>query len=372
MEICMINPFFHPYLGGTENYLYELSKRLVADYDCKVTVVTSRLAGTKKDETIDGISVKRLPSIVFNKLPSLLPPPYSIPLSIPIREYRRADILHLHNRFFLGYNTVVFLKKILRKPLFLSLHNSRTRGINPATDLFGGLYDDLLGNAVIRSADRIIANSRDTLETTAPFAKEKARVIYNGIDPERYRRVPAEKSREFTILSVARLQPQKGFEHFIRAMPMLPECRAVIVGGGPDRARLEKIADKAGVRERVEFTGKIPNDEMFRRYSSADAFVLASTWEPFGIVLLEAMCFELPIVASSAGGIPEVVGDSGLLFRSGDSADLAAKLKTLIEDKKLRAALGKKGRERAEKTFSWDVITKQTHDYYREFLEGKA
>lgn len=370
MKVCMINPFFYPYVGGTENYLYELSRRLVSDYGCKVSVVTSRLDGTKKEEVIDGIRVKRLPSMVFKNLPSLLPPPYAIPLSFPLREYRRADILHLHNRFFLGYNAVAFLKMLLGKPLFLSLHNSRTSGIDAPTDFLGGIFDGTLGNMVIRSADRIIANSQNTLDTTAPFAKQKARVIYNGIDAEKYRRLPVEKGGGFTIISVARLQPQKGFEYLIRAMPLLPECRAVIVGGGPDMQRLERIAENEGVAGRVEFTGKISNEELFKRYSSADAFVLPSTWEPFGIAILEAMCFELPVIASNAGGIPEVVGDAGLLFQSRNPADLASKVRMLLVDRALGNKLGKQGRERAEKVFNWDTITGQVHGFYSDYLEG--
>jgi glycosyltransferase involved in cell wall biosynthesis len=371
----MVNPFFHPYMGGTEKYLWDLCTRLAKRND--VSVITSQLQGTRRREHLQGIGVHRLPAMVFRKLPAFLPPPYSFSPSFPaalgrICREEKTEILHLHNRFCLDYNTMALTRAGM--PLFLSLHNARPAGISPAVDFFGGLYDDLVGNIVMRSADRIIANSRWTLDATIPKdCAEKSQVIYNGIDTKAYKRVKADVRGKFDCdslsLTVCRLLPQKGLEYLVRALPLVKsDHKAAVIGSGPDKDKLERLARRLGVADRLVFTGFVPEEKMTAYYSAADFFVLPSLWEPFGMVLTEAMACGAPVVSTRTGGIPEVVGDAGLLVQKGNAKQLAAAMERMAGDSRLRQKFSKAGRKRAEKYFEWDIIARQFERSYREFL----
>ncbi len=194
MRILHVNPFYYPYYGGTEKYLSDLCLRLSKRN--QVSVVTSRLPHTKSEEEIGGARIYRVRSLVLEKLPSFMPPPLSIPISfrrslLEICRRERPDVVNLHNRFFLNFSSMAFWKKSLGAPLVLTLHNARASGINANTDLFAQFFDDKIGYRIMRRSDRIIANSRWTLDVTIPpdYPRGKAEVIYNGVDSRKFHRV---------------------------------------------------------------------------------------------------------------------------------------------------------------------------------------
>lgn len=381
MRILHVNPFFSPYLGGTENYLFELCKRLSRENS--VSIITSRLPGTKREEVVAGTKVYRMRSLILKKLPAFLPPPYSIPFFFPPRffkvcEKEKPDIIHLHNRFFLSFASAAIWKKFLDKPLFLTLHNARTIGISKEIDAAGQLFDNLIGNRIMRRADKIIANSKWTLEVTVPkdYPSERTEVIYNGVDTKKFKKIKTnlkdELGCEFLSTTVCRFIPQKGVEYLIEAVKEIKrDFKAVIIGRGPELERLKALANKFGVGERVIFvTQFIPLRKLIEYYSASDFFVLPSLWEPFGIVLLEAMACENPIISTKVGGIPEVVSDCGLLVKPRSSEHISKAVNKLIDDKKLRKKLSRKARERSEKVFDFDVIAEKVERSYKNYLEG--
>jgi glycosyltransferase involved in cell wall biosynthesis len=380
MNIVHINPFFHPFLGGTENYLLDLSKRLAKKHD--VSIVTSLLPGTASYEEYMGIKIYRLPSLVLKKLPSFLPPPFSMPIGFgyyfsKICKKEKADIVHLHNRFAPQFDSAILWKKLLGLPLFLNIHNSRPIGINAQTDFFGGFYDDTIGRLIMKSCDRIIANSRYSLDVTVPndYPKARQEVIYNGIDTKVYRKkkshIKDELGCEHLLLSVGRLLPQKGLEYLIKALPDIEaDYHYLMMGEGPERDNLQRLINKLGLQKRVTIMGKVPDERKIECYSDADIFVQPSLYEPFGIVLVEAMATECAVVASRAGGIPEVVGDAGILVEPRDSKQIAQAVETIANDRKLMARFKKMGRERTEKIFDWDIIAKQFENSYKNYLEA--
>jgi glycosyltransferase involved in cell wall biosynthesis len=383
MRILHVNPFFYPYLGGTENYLYELCRRLSRRHD--VSVVTSKLPGTIDLETIEGIRVHRVKSIVLKKLPAFLPPPFSIPINFRKKFERicreeNPDIIHLHNRFFINFSSVAFWKESLRKPLFLTLHNARPFGISREVDLFGQLFDDIIGARIMRRSDRIIANSRWTLEVTVPedYPRSQTEVIYNGVDTKKFRRVKTDiKDRlgcEYLSTTVCRLVEQKGVEYLVRGLRnVTEELKAVIIGRGPELQRLTALSKKLGLEERVIFiTSFVEEKKLIEYYSASDLFVLPSLWEPFGIVLVEAMSCGLPVVATRVGGIPEVVGDCGLMVRPRSPPEIAGAINALLSDDRKRKALSRRARKRAEILFDFDTISAQVEASYERFLSGRA
>ncbi len=380
MRILHVNPFFSPYLGGTENYIFELCKRLSKDNS--MSIITSRLPGTKREEVVVGTKVYRMRALILRKLPAFLPPPYSIPSFFPHNFFKvcrkeNPDIIHLHNRFFLSFSSVATWKKFLEKPLFLTLHNARTVGISKEIDRAGQLFDDLVGNRVMRRADKIIANSKWTLEATVPkdYSRERTEIIFNGVDTKKFKKIKTdlkdEFGCEFLSTTVCRLVPQKGVEYLIKAVKKIKrDFKAVVIGRGPELESLKALANKSEVEKRVIFVSHpIPMRKLIEYYSASDFSILPSLWEPFGIVLLEAMACENPIISTKVGGIPEVVSDCGLLVEPRSPEQIAEATNKLIDDEKLRKRLSKKARERSEKIFDFNIIAKKVERSYKNYLE---
>jgi glycosyltransferase involved in cell wall biosynthesis len=382
MRILQVNPFYYPYQGGTEKYLYELCKRLARRNS--VSVITSKFGNNPEVENIEGTKVYRIKSLVLQKLPPFLPPPLSIPLSfrrnmLKICRREKPDVIHLHNRFFLTFSSLVLWKKSLGAPLFLTLHNARPVGINEETDFLGQLFDDYIGHRIIRSCDRVLANSRWTLEVTLPkdYPRERAEVIYNGVDTARFRKVKSNiKDRlgcEFLSLTVCRLLPQKGVKYLISAVRDIEDdFKAVIVGRGPCYKELKSLVKKFGLEKRVELvTDPLTEERLIEYYSASDFSILPSLWEPFGIVLIESMACGCPVIATNVGGIPEIVtSDCGILVSPRSPKEIAIAANKLIGDKNLRRRLSKNARERVEKYFDFDLIAEKVEQSYRRHLEG--
>lgn len=158
----------------------------------------------------------------------------------------------------------------------------------------------------------------------------RIRVAAPGVDLSRF--TPANPPEGLVLLSAGRLEWEKGHQDVLRALALVQEARAVIIGRGPEEGRLRRYAAEIGVAGRVEFQPFVPYEEMPAVYAGASCLVLASLptvhWEEqFGMVLAEAMACGLPIVASSSGAIPEVAGPQAAYFAPGDWLGLAARLR---------------------------------------------
>ena len=165
-----------------------------------------------------------------------------------------------------------------------------------------------------------------------------------------------------TVGYVGRLTDVKGVNILIEAVSNLKEnVRLLVVGQGPHRAQLQALTNRLGVSDRVKFERPAQYAAMPQVLNSLDVLVLPSLetvhWrELFGRILIEAMACGVPIVASASGGIPEVVGDAGVLFKTGSASDLVEKLLWLIQDPSRREELGKRGRERAVNLFDTCLV----------------
>lgn len=179
-----------------------------------------------------------------------------------------------------------------------------------------------------------------------------------------------------TVLFVGRLVERKGVAHLIEALARLRQpssTRLVVVGDGPERPRLEALARSRGLGDRVLFRGKVSDAELQRVYRDADVLVLPSVvdargdTEGLGVVLLEAMNYGVPVIASRIGGIVDIVadGESGVLVPPGDAGALAAALERVLGDAGLARALGERGRERLVAQFGWDAIVRRWDAIYR-------
>jgi starch synthase len=193
------------------------------------------------------------------------------------------------------------------------------------------------------------------------------------------------------VLFVGRIARQKGIIHLVRAIRYLePDTQVVLCAGAPDTPEIANEMSQAVDAVRTErshivwINSKVPKSAVYQLYSHAAVFCCPSIYEPFGIINLEAMACETPVVASAVGGIKEVVvdGETGFLvpieqmqespFEPLDpdkfSRDLASKINVLMKDPGLRQRFGEAGRKRAVEKFSWAAIAHQTKQLYEELI----
>jgi glycosyltransferase involved in cell wall biosynthesis len=198
-------------------------------------------------------------------------------------------------------------------------------------------------------------------------AGEKIVALRNGVDLQRFQPMDRQGARDelgltgFTLVSVGVLDQRKGHDLTIKALSLLPDVRLLIAGIGPERKKLEALAQELGVHERVTFLGPVPQTELKKYYNAADAMVLASSREGWANVLLESMACGTPVVASNVWGTPEVVAapEAGVLMAERTPVKLAEAVKELRKNYPDHAAT-----RRYAEGFSWDDTTKGQLDIF--------
>ncbi|HEX9132136.1 MAG TPA: glycosyltransferase family 4 protein [Ktedonobacteraceae bacterium] len=201
-----------------------------------------------------------------------------------------------------------------------------------------------------------------------------------SVDPAIYQRkeprMPRATGAPFTIGYVGRLVEPKGLTQLIEALPGLPEyCRVVFIGHGPMKSELQALATHLGVANRVTFKDAVPPQHVPREMQQMDVFVLPSLTRPnwmeqFGRVLIEAMACETPVIGSSSGEIPRVIGDAGLIFPEGNARELSARIRQLLDDPDLYAQLATKGRQRVLEYYTQERIAQQIYEAYQEMTSN--
>ena len=209
-------------------------------------------------------------------------------------------------------------------------------------------------------------------ELTAHGLRVPVVAVSNGVDTYRFRPGPKAGSRDtLTVLHVGRLSYEKNVDlllrAFARAARQHPTARLVIVGDGPDREALTRLAGELGLSQSVRFTGFVPHDQLPALYQAADLFATASTIETQGLVVLEAMACGLPVVGVDALALPEAIhhGVNGFLAPAGDGEALAQHLARLVADADLRRRMGAASRRLAERQ-SMERVVARYERLYRE------
>ncbi|MBF0465494.1 MAG: glycosyltransferase family 4 protein [Nitrospirae bacterium] len=181
----------------------------------------------------------------------------------------------------------------------------------------------------------------------------------------------------FKIGYAGRIIPEKGIETVVMAVAILKDrgrdCVFFIAGGGTHKGELQKLISEAGINDLVYFLDAISQNEMPAFYNSLDVLVLPSLttdrWkEQFGRVLIEAMASKTPVIGSSSGEIPTVIGNSGLVFRENDALHLADSIQKLMDNTELRAELSKSGHERVHDNYTWSKVADNYIKVYKELL----
>jgi alpha-maltose-1-phosphate synthase len=317
-----------------------------------------------------------------------------------------ADLVHSHTWYAnMGGHLAALMGDI---PHVVSAHSLEPMRPWKAEQLGGGYrVSSWVEKTAYEAADAVIAVSagmrEDILRSYPSVDPDRVKVVHNGIDSELWR---AERAEDVvrqhgvdpdrpSVIFVGRITRQKGLPYLLRAAAELPpEVQLVLLAGAPDtpeiKAEVEGIIDtlresRDGV---VWVPTMLPRNEVVAMLSSATVFVCPSVYEPLGIVNLEAMACELPVVATATGGIPEVVvhGETGWLVpidqvQDGTGtpvdpdrfvADLAAALTDAVSDTSRAQRMGLAGRRRAVESFSWASIGDQTNEVYLDVLRRRG
>jgi glycosyltransferase involved in cell wall biosynthesis len=235
-----------------------------------------------------------------------------------------------------------------------------------------GLRERLIFRSVVpraaRLAARVIAVSeltkRDLVELYG-ISDEKIVVVPNGVDP-RFRADGPRPAGDYALV-VGALQKRKDPQAAIEALALLGNGKLRLVFAGPDRggrAEAERAAERVGLRDRVDFRGYVSQDELAELYRGAACLVFPSRYEGFGLPALEAMASGTPVVATTAGALPEVAGDAAILVGERDPVAIAGGIERALAD---RDRLVRAGLERA-RLYTWAETARRTLAVYRELL----
>jgi glycosyltransferase involved in cell wall biosynthesis len=216
----------------------------------------------------------------------------------------------------------------------------------------------------------VSAAARDEIMREMAVPAGQVAVVPNGVDADLFRPLPELSRAPGRIIATASADvPLKGLDPLLRAFAVVRARRPaelVVVGRPRPNGPIPRLLDELQLNGSVRFVSGVPDAELVALYAGAEAAVVPSLYEGFSLPAIEAMACGLPLVATTGGALPEVVGDSALLVPPGDPQALADQLTVLLADAGLRRSLGERGRERAVTRFTWEATARATVDRYRE------
>ena len=377
-------------------YVHDINRHLVARGH-KVRVVTPGHSGLAAREEFDGVEVVRFPmklpeDLTYGKVAQSKVSAWGklsrlAVMAAYVRGQRAsaidegrdfsATIVHGHWAIPTG-PAIISTAKRLGIPSVITMHGgdvyvNESQGYNFPTRW----YVRPVLKWTLRSASCLTAISDDCRvhALNAGADDSNIRIIMNGADLKRFCPGPAvaEDAKRYgnrMIFACRQLFPRKGIRFLLRAVAMLrpdfPDIQVVIAGDGFERSDLENHAKDLEIDDCTEFLGWVPNTDLPRFYRAAAASVIPSLEEGFGIPAAEAMGCELPVVASDAGGLPEVVEDgfTGYVVPKGDADAIANALRDLLDDADLARRMGVAGRKRSLERFSWELTAGKMEAVY--------
>lgn len=292
-----------------------------------------------------------------------------------IAANEQADMVHAHLYFPAVTSALMRVLGFSALPTCATFHNLAYAGANQkgvklsfrrhlARMLYRKGIDRFFGvsNAVARHYEREMTLS-EVAVVPNPVDFAMVQCVRNAPVPEQDR-----------VVLPGRIVKEKGHADFLEALSKVKEMgmfpQATIAGDGPLRTQIEVQAQELGLSEQIDFSGSLPHDEMLRTMYRASIVVVPSRFEGFGLTALEAMALGRAVVSSDAGGLPEVVGDAGLVFPASDTDALADAIAALMSDPVRRAELGQKALERARQ-FDLTRVAAQQISAYQDLMHSK-
>jgi glycosyltransferase involved in cell wall biosynthesis len=369
----MVTPGYYPIKGGTETVVRTLSIEL-NKIGVRADVLTFNMdrkwrpKWIGKIEKIDGVTVFKVPGL--NWLPITESPRIKFQIHLIPGRFRHLmkeyDVIHFHEAEF----SFPFFSYFVKKPKILHLHGIK----------FDYFKKSHLSRLILKTAaDLYLSITKQMKNELNMLGIPKNKVIYfpNAVDPKTFK--PGEKKIDNAILYVGRISPDKGLHVLLKSLNYIKTSIDLEIIGPPDWnlnyyknvLRLMETENQRG-RHKIRYSGCVDQTRLIKGYQKASIFVLPSLFEPFGIVLLEAMSCETPVVATNAGGIPEIIknGENGIVVPTNNPLKLAEAIDYLLENKDVRIKFGKVGRKWVTENFSVEVLVKKLCKIYEAMLNN--
>jgi len=396
-RVLFLTESFFPVLGGGEQHILRLARRLVAAGDAATVVTRRSEAAWPAEEVVEGVRVVRVPpsgparSGKYKMLPAAF--------AATLRELRRHDVLVVRGARVLGLPGLVAARLRCRPAVVQAEINGELSGAayTWGTPLHGGPGERVaraatwLRNRLLLDADAFVAMSREIAAEfrTAGVPGEKLALLPHGVDRRRFRPASAEEraalrsrlglpSSALVVIYTGRLLRGKGLSGLVEAFALLPpHAHLALVGSGAGQAlsieeTLRSSVGTRGLEARVTFAGQVENVEDWLR--AADVFAFPSVYEALGLSLVEAAACGLACVGSRTGGIVDVIEDgrSGLLVPPGETLALAAALERLAGDADLRRRLGEGAAEVVRSRFDEDETVERYRALFAELASRQG
>jgi len=351
MKISIIIFLFPPkWLAGTEIATYNLSKQF-AKRGHEIEVLTSHDEGLDYATKEEGFNAKR---ISWPKIRIIGTIYFWFRIIVLLRRFN-PDIILVQS---LEMGFPAFLIKVLSKKPYVIWG----RG----SDIYiPDYFVRMSRKKLLDNADAILALTSDMQKKIEEITSKNILVVPNAIDLTDINPNTLSYKNELDkkiITFVGSLFPVKGVQYLIRAMEkihnQIPQTRLILVGDGNERFNLEKLSKELQLENCIEFIGRVPHQQVSHYLSQTDVFVLPSLSEGFPNVLLEAMAFGLPIVASRVGGIPDIIedGTNGFLVEPKNVSEIADRILTILFDEMLAQKISAKNREEVQRYQYNDII----------------
>lgn len=368
MRILLWSELYWPYIGGAEIFAAKLMASLRGK-GVEFLVVTSHHDRELPDHDVhDGVTIRRLPfraAIGSRDVKSFV---RAMKEAAAIGRDFAPDVIHMNA---IGPSALFHLRTrdAWPAPLLVTLQQEVLASqVDGSATLLSQVVE--VADWVVGVSDAVLGQLRAVHPATAACSSR----IYNGVDRPSVEPAPLPETPH--ILCLGRLVPAKGFDVALRAfailVPQHPAARFTIAGDGAARGELVALAHELGLADRVAFTGWVEPGDVPRLLNEATAVVMPSRREGLPIVAVQSSLMARPIVATAAGGLPEVVidGETGIIVPGDDPAALAGAIGRLLADRELAAAMGRRGRERAETVLAWDRTVAAYHALYTKLLRG--
>jgi glycosyltransferase involved in cell wall biosynthesis len=354
MKIAFVSAHYAPFAGGVESHVEEIAKRLASRGETVEVLTHHDDPGVPDAETRDNVLIRRHKVPVASQHFGLSPAIWATLL----RQRHRYDVVHVH-----GYHSAAPLTAAMAgaSPLVFTPHYHGT-GHSPLRKALHIPYRALGTGIVVRSR-RIICVSQaeaDLFLTHFPSARQRVRIIPNGVDLERISAASPIPNAGAMVITGGRLQSYKQVDRIVEAIALTPpDLRLVVTGDGPERARLEALAMRRGVTSKVAFLGRVDPDTLYRWYASAQVFCSMSSNEAMPVTILELLAAGARVVASDIPAHRDILRQTGgtitLVPLDASPAALAEALQVAYRQP---AAAG-------QQIPTWDEVTTKTLDVYQ-------
>jgi len=387
MKILMLTWEYPPRIvGGIARVVHDLSKRLIKDGH-EVTVVTYKEGNVPYYENDKGVKVYRVDNYMINPnnfIDWVLQLNFNLVAKANeiISKEGKFDVIHAHD--WLVASSAKTLKNSYNIPIVSTIHateSGRNSGIHDEVQRY---INDTEWMLTYESTEVVVNSNymKNELQRLFGLPFEKISVVPNGINLTNYSGIERDydfrrqyaMDNEKIILFSGRLVYEKGVQYLISAMPKIIEhyhdSKLVIVGKGGMIDELRQEVNYLGIRDKVYFTGYLEHKKLCKMYKCADISVFPSTYEPFGIVALEAMLAGVPVVVSDVGGLNEIVdhGINGMKSYAGNPNSIADSVLALLYDQQLADNIVKNAKQKVKDMYNWTKIAQDTHFVYQKAI----